>query len=409
MLKDERLPDDLPALIAVSGRRIPARRAERLCNLMRLERGGWLDTHPSTEARLRNVQGESSKGVCAAQWPARELFPTFELLCKAVTRWCHSGIIEPGWTVKEKPTAPLVAQFQAERRAGELLDRVLGPDVASCLEASPLFLRMETIQQEDAGVVAKRWRAHREAARSRREAAQAGARRAAAAMERLEDLGMAETLVRGGFRFGAEWKLPRSIPAIEQAQSEAHAELDGALSLVEPFTDALRAQVAAALGLLGSPQAAGVIADAAELREGAEKYLRMNGALRTMATAAAGVQRNRMRIEAMMVLSRGLSKDKGTKEALRQVRESMENLQSAAATIGHVEVPFALSGEGLLYEALIPPYFKQAPLEDVPVLAASFCDTYTIACRMTLAGLLDLASRVESGLKQAARAAAEPA
>jgi Zn-dependent protease with chaperone function len=83
--KSKTLPDNLPALIQSSHRRLPAAVMQKINDTLGLHRAGVFDSHPSPADRIRQARKASDAGIFHDERPASSLFASFEHPSRFVT------------------------------------------------------------------------------------------------------------------------------------------------------------------------------------------------------------------------------------------------------------------------------------------------------------------------------------
>lgn len=83
--ESKRLVDDLPSLIALETRRMPAEISEAIDKASQEGRTGWFDTHPCDADRVRAAQRIGASGILTGDQPASALFERFDDIARPAT------------------------------------------------------------------------------------------------------------------------------------------------------------------------------------------------------------------------------------------------------------------------------------------------------------------------------------
>jgi hypothetical protein len=253
-LREGRLADDLPALVAAHTRVFIPEVRRKMEQSLLLERTAWFDTHPSLAERVAYARRIPGRGVFHASGPAHLLFSDFPSLSrKATTEFYRQD---------------LGRDFRPERMVGTS-DLVTGHSEAQVGEAAVagyfggLATPLRPICMDPAQLAAARAAGARESlarARERIEALLPSAAEAirdfAAADAKRLDASQARALIKAGFLIEPEdFQLERrSLGHAEAALAAAEARLAELGASLAGCEAAFRDRLAAALVLLGGPE-----------------------------------------------------------------------------------------------------------------------------------------------------------
>ncbi len=87
------LVDSIPGAVAVRFHQTPPEAIAKIKEVMRTEKTGFFDTHPSPRDRVRAVQKVACEGIVRDDRPATGLFKSFDVLCKAATRVFYLDVL----------------------------------------------------------------------------------------------------------------------------------------------------------------------------------------------------------------------------------------------------------------------------------------------------------------------------
>ena len=255
--QEQRLADNLPALIVGNIEQIPAEARDKILEDAREQKTGLFDTHPSTGQRVAMARAEQAEGVFRAQGPASALFHNFEDFCRQVTLEYYRAEVSPEIAAGNLvPYGSLLQQQRALEESSEAASRFFQGTLSSL---RPLFLDRDSIgapaDEEDA---IRRVRLGRQ----RVESGASDFRRAHAKYDeadtQLIGAEQALALLEAGFQIEPEPFGLRegSQDAARAARSEAKAQQEAAAATLDAFAEAMRERLAACLELLYVPAVA---------------------------------------------------------------------------------------------------------------------------------------------------------
>ncbi|MCL2710505.1 MAG: M48 family metalloprotease [Planctomycetaceae bacterium] len=115
MLKEERLADNYPILIAVNSRILDNELQRLATKIIKEEKTGLFSTHPSTRDRIEAAQGQNVPGVMHVDLPASLLFRNFLGLSREVSLHFYREVVGLQFDPHIlKNVAPVIEQFQRE-------------------------------------------------------------------------------------------------------------------------------------------------------------------------------------------------------------------------------------------------------------------------------------------------------
>jgi len=115
MLKEERLADNYPILIAVNSRILDNELQRLATKIIKEEKTGLFSTHPSTRDRIEAAQGQNVPGVMHVDLPASLLFRNFLGLSREVSVQFYREVIGSEFNPHIlKSSAAAIEQFQRE-------------------------------------------------------------------------------------------------------------------------------------------------------------------------------------------------------------------------------------------------------------------------------------------------------
>jgi Zn-dependent protease with chaperone function len=122
--QDGRLVDDLPALVLVTLKQIPADVVARIEESLRSVKTGLLDTHPADSDRIANAQRENAPGIFHDEGATTILFQDFARLCKAATADYYAEVLgQPADPEKLCSVTALTAHRDQQQGAYDAVDR----------------------------------------------------------------------------------------------------------------------------------------------------------------------------------------------------------------------------------------------------------------------------------------------
>jgi Zn-dependent protease with chaperone function len=125
-LREGRLVDDLPRLIAANVGQLPPEMLNLIADMADFSRTGWLDTHPCDQERMAGVRLEKAPGVFRLEMPAAVLFADFPATAKAATwNYYREALGDRARRDDVAPVEELMERQQQDKRSYEALGRYL--------------------------------------------------------------------------------------------------------------------------------------------------------------------------------------------------------------------------------------------------------------------------------------------
>jgi hypothetical protein len=260
--RENRLPDNLPRLVASNLDRIPAQVCDTLLEAIQSQRTGLFDTHPSDRDRIARAMADSSEGIFVLDGPAMDLFRNFDGLARDATFDHYRALLGPGITQDQLyPVADALLDRAVAQEGQEAIDRyflgALGAiqpiPLPAKAPAAPADLKAAKVALADA----------RTAMLAAREASQAALERWSPMFEPIVQAEKARALLKAGNRIRAsDYGLSRATPeAVEAARDRALAALRELDKEMLPFTEATARRMTLALALLEADLVASRVPD----------------------------------------------------------------------------------------------------------------------------------------------------
>lgn len=346
-LREGRLADDLPALVAAHTRVFIPEVRRKLEQSLALERSALFDTHPGAAERVAFARSVPGRGLFHVSGPAHSLFSDFGSLSRKVTRdFYRQDLGEAFRPDRMVATADLVAGH-GEAQVGEAA--ITGYFGGMAIPMRPFCFNpahLEVVRAAGA----------RERLAQARERIEAGIGRAGdllrayslADANRLEAV-QALVLTRAGFHIEpGDFRLDR--PGVAAAEA-AFAATDDALrdlsAGLASFEAAFRDRMASALALLDGPGIRKSMPDAPAQAREARRLVPVLGVL---GQAQPMLDSLRMGFHALSVLIENIDGNEGSKELEEQmrhwgasVRRDLAALRPVLSTQDH---PFSPAGTG---------------------------------------------------------------
>lgn len=141
--KNRTLPEDFPALVATTARRLSPDAKASLKRAIEDKSTGWFDTHPATGVRIRAMQDLDEAGVFRLDEPATALFTNFaDASKKASYAFFKERVGEFIFSATFVRSADLFGSHDEEQSRAEAVPAFLGFEPA---DWRPLALRMDSI------------------------------------------------------------------------------------------------------------------------------------------------------------------------------------------------------------------------------------------------------------------------
>ncbi|MBX3389336.1 MAG: M48 family metallopeptidase [Phycisphaeraceae bacterium] len=399
--KNRTLPEDFPALVASTARRLsPDDRADlkRACEN---KHTGWFDTHPATGIRIRSMESLKEPGVFRLDEPATSLFTNFgDASKKASYAFFKERVGEYIFSATFVRSADLFGSHEEESRAAAVPD-FLGFEPP---DWRPLWLGMESITPpSDPKACWERVRA------ARQTLAKAGPAAASALDEFLASdqtllqtetapvvfsLGISSIKKEFQFKFTDSRAMSREKDKAVEIASRTSAPLDDAL-------DAAAARVAGNLRMLAVPGIEKRIDGAPKMLARAKELANADFALRRAFSQVKQLRENFQRaILLIPYLDDARMKEKA-RESFRPITDLLrDGVIGMRQDLGGVKSPYPGPDGETNLGGLI---FRKTPAwreyNQIMGAASDGIQKFTETQRRIMSELVELASRTESGLR----------
>ena len=307
---EKRLSDDLPAMIAINLKKMPAQVKTQLFEDQMSRRTGLFDSHPSDRARIKSAHKQKADGVFHDERPASVLFKNFEELCKQVTMEFYAVALGPEVALtKLVPTAELVGRQDVVSDHMTAIEGFFHGYVSS---HHPIEWELASLTApDDPRAVAqelKRARDYFEQATG--EVREAYDRLQVADLRRFKAT-VAKGLMKRNVR--VDPKTFEIHKAKDEAADEAIAEADresaDAEMLMMPVEDAIKRRLTLALRLLRVPKVRQRVADGEASVDQADRVLRALSMLHSMAEPLDKLRNDLGVLEQMLGVVKGRESD----------------------------------------------------------------------------------------------------
>ncbi len=357
-LREGRLADDLPALVAAHTRVfIPEVRRKMERSLMR-EPTAWFDTHPSLSERVRRARGMPGRGLFRSGDPASSLFTDFASLSRAASMAFYRMDLGEDFNPSRMVSTSDLVTGQSEVQVGEAA--VTGYFLGYLTNLRPIWVGEEDFRGEpDRRALTKRL----QSARGRLESVAAGMSERyqafAQADFRLLDAVQAQALIRANFWIEpGDFQLERGgVNQAAQAFLGAEADQRRLAKFLDPFESDVRTRLATALRLVGDAEVGLSLPDA---QASATEVTRMLPCLEVLAKAYPRLVSMRRSLHGMGILLENLEGNAHARELHAQLRAHglaiRLDLEALAVVFAATAYPFGFSGPtGTLGEYALDP------------------------------------------------------
>jgi hypothetical protein len=400
--KTERLPDDLPQMIAARAEALDEHK-DKILDALRRQKTRWFDTHPCHVDRVEATRRLAAPGALRCDLPATVLFHDFGGLCRRATDHYYRGVLDKAYgKAKLVASAKLVAEQVPQRKAVERLRHYYQGQVQG---SRPLFPGLDANKvADDAGTAARDLAASREAM-----VALAGT--LGSAIEENErasvELAVAEAhVVLANLAPNQE----RAAPFKKRARND-WTRTKGALAQtagnVDAFAAAAERRLTLALQLVWHPSCAARIENVAAVRQEAACRLKLCANLQAcrapLLAARASAVRARVMYAAFVANSRFRPLEE---EILATLERAVQQLEAARAALAGAPYPFEHGTQGITCaDYLAPAIADRHDIGAVTIAAMGAMDRFADLSFRILAKLVDVAERVETALGLAPLAA----
>jgi len=409
--KNRTLPEDFPALVASTARRLSPDAKASIKRAVEDTHTGWFDTHPATGVRIRAMNALDENGVFRLDEPATTLFTNFaDASKKASYAFFKERVGEFIFSATFVRAADLFGSHEEEDARAAAVPAFLGFEPA---DWRPLTLRMDAIEPpSDPKACWERVRAARQTLSAAGPAA-AGAMDEYLASDRTllqteaapTVFGLGISSIKKEFQFN--FSNARSMAAAKdkaiEIASRTSATIDDAL-------DAGAARVTANLRMLAVPGIEKRFPEAPKLLARAQVLVKAEAGLRRAFPQMKQLRENFQRALVLLpyVDDSGM-KDKA-REAFRPLTDTLRDaVIGLRQDLGGVKSPFPGPDGDTNLGGLI---FRETPAwreyDQILGAASDAIEKFAETQRRVMSELVDIASRTETALRSQSSARSEP-
>ncbi len=348
-LREGRLADDLPALVAAHTRVfIPEVRRKMERSLMQ-EKAVWFDTHPSLSKRVQRARQHTLRGMFHAVGQAHSLFSDFSLLSKQASEIFYRQDLGQDFNPARMISTSDLVTGQSEIQVGEAA--LTGYFLGYLTNLRPFWLVTGALQGLPSGNALRiKLNQARETIEKSAGTARSLYHAFSVADAKELDAIQALSLLRANFWIEPEdFQLPKGgIHEAEILAREAEAEQKEISAQLTEFETAMHIRMVSALGLLSDPEVGAHLKDAfASSRE----VSRLLPSLEAMGKIQRELESLRRNVHAMGILLENLTDNETTGELQKQLSVHTlaihRNLDGIKVGLGETEYPFGLHSGGL--------------------------------------------------------------
>lgn len=410
--KNRTLPEDFPALVATTARRLSPDVRAHLKRVCEETHTGWLDTHPAAGTRIRAMEALSEAGVFRLDEPATSLFTNFaDASKKASYAFFKERVGEYIFSATFVRSADLFGSHDEEEARAAAVPKFLGFEPP---DWRPLWLGMESIAPpSDPKACWERVRA------ARQSLAQTAPGAATSLDEFLSSertllqaesapvvfgIGIASIRKEFQYKFTDQRSMSREKDKALEAASRTSAPLDDAL-------EAAAARVAANLRMLAIPGIEKRIENAAKMLERARELARADSALRRAFPQVRQLRENFQRAVLLLPYLDDARMKEKARETFRPITDLLrDGVIGLRQDLGAVKSPIPGPDGETNLGGLI---FRETPAwreyNQILGAASDGIEKFTETQRRIMSELVEIASRTESALRtQPAERAAAP-
>lgn len=409
--KNRTLPEDFPALVASTARRLSPDAKAHLKQSLEETRTGWFDTHPATGVRIRAFKALADEGIFRLEEPATSLFTNFaDASKKASYAFFKERVGEFIFSATFVRAADLFGSHEEEDARAAAVPAFLGFEPP---DWRPLALRMESIEPPaDPKICWEKIRAARQTLVTAGPAAAnamdsyLGADKTllqAEAAPVLFGLGISSMRKEFQFKFTNARSMRIEKDKALEAATTTSATIDDAL-------DAAAVRVAGNLRMLAVPGIEKRFADAPKLLARAQVLVKADQGLRRAFPAMKQLRENFQRT---LVLVPYVDDQKMKSQARERFRPLTDSLRDAISglrqDLGGVKSPYPGPDGETNLGGLI---FRETPAwreyEQILGAASDCIEKFTQTQRRVTSELVEIASRTEAALGRKPQSGAEP-
>lgn len=403
-LRKKEVPDDLPALVAMTAATVSSDVRER--NARSRRKTGLFDTHPSEASRIARAQAAAEPGIFASDQPARVLFRDFYGACKKATyATLKAELGRAFYGVTMVPVAGVAKEHEAHAERMSLASRFLGYEPPDWRPVFPNASELQGFDDPKKGV------AMIKAGRSRVAELSAEATAAAA---RFRSADREELAARGaiGFLDLNIGPLPKSVdleartrPAIGLSQVRAQETMRQASPILDEAAEHASLRLIGGLRLLHTKGAERYVPDAEKLRKRSSHLYRTLVALRSVLPTMASAREDLAIAEIFAGVNiKTHERFIEIKKKLNPIAERLRGrIEDIRRDTGSVQYPFENpSGQINLAQRLVDQTVGMGDLDAIASAASSALTRYPAENRRVLAELIEIALIVERAFSKPA-------
>jgi len=410
--KNRTLPEDFPALVASTARRLSPDAKANLKRSLEDTQTGWFDTHPATGVRIRAMEALEEKGVFRLDEPATALFTNFaDASKKASYAFFKERVGEFIFSATFVRSADLFGSHAEEEARAAAVPAFLGFEPA---DWRPLTLRMESIEPpSDPKACWEKVRAARQTVNASGPAVAqvmddylASDRTLLHAEAAPVVFGLGISSIKKEFQF--KFTNARSMSVEKDKAIEAASKTSAA---IDDALDAGAARVTGNLRMLAVPGIEKRMPDAPKLLARAQVLVRAEAGLRRAFPQMKQLRENFQR--AILLLSYvddAKMKDKA-REAFRPLTDLLRDaVMGLRQDLGSVKSPFPGPDGETNLGGLI---FRETPAwreyDQILGAASDAIEKFTETQRRVMSELVEIASKTETALRSQSTGRNEPA
>lgn len=252
--KERRLANNLPLMIARKALELTPEAIDKLKFSALRRRTRLFDTHPSDEARIRNIKKGAAVPVYVGTHPATDAFTNFKMIAHAVTISHYRRVF--GLTIGSENLVATDELIENTRQSRKDEDRTIAYFAPGISTATLFYPCMERIPElNDPRQTAKRLLLSIEKLRTEQPRIQKVLERIDLVDNRIDTLNVAEAMIRGGIKIKpGKFHIARAdVASVHEASTTAEKELQLLVVPLESIQTLRRTRLASALALLHLP------------------------------------------------------------------------------------------------------------------------------------------------------------
>ncbi len=345
MWRENRVPENLPRLVAVKAESPPAAVRENVEKYMLAATTQILDTHPSDAERSEHAKKVVGPGIFQTEGPATVLFRDFDALCREVTFVMYRQLI--GEEVQPHHLVGHDEVLRWNRRGKEFAETNQRFFQGSLDPDGPFFLGTVTIRRNlDHDVVVEQVLRGRNRYEEVLKCALEGQRRYIEGRQRERKALTAERIASAGLPFD-----PEDFGLSSPSEDEAAERQKQALKIQEDFwpdfqriRDVTRERLVASLEALLDPQVGGIVREAPSI-DTIESWLSTLSTLEKAHPFVDAIQNNVQAIDELMSRANSERNNENLNfEINTLVNRTYHSLVKVRKIVGSAVYPFECSG-----------------------------------------------------------------